>query len=293
MKSIYKFSFVFVVMLMFLSSCSKEGCTDPIAENYDAEAKKDDGTCEFVMGCMDENSIAYNSLATKDDGSCVYPENIKRSLVLKATGTGCPSCGDWGAEYVNNIYNDFPGSVEVIGLHSNDNFSVDIGYNLLSILNNSAVPSFYLGLNPMGNSGYANVSNLISTELSSPNQVSMAVSYSVANGIMNIKVQSRLENQFIGDNCYLAMYLMEDGQIAPQEVSGIGTVSDYVHDHILRSEANGSTFGIPISFTNGENFTEVSAILAPSPIWNHDNLYLVAVIWQQNGSSYDFINLIR
>ena len=88
-------------------------------------------------------------------------------------------------------------------------------------------------------------------------------------------------------------YLMEDGQIAPQEVSGIGTVSDYVHDHILRSEANGSTFGIPISFTNGENLTEVSAILAPSPIWNHDNLYLVAVIWQQNGSSYDFINLIR
>ena len=293
MKSIYKFSFVFVVMLLFLSSCSKEGCTDPIAENYDAEAKKDDGTCEFIMGCMDENSIAYNSLATKDDGSCVYPENTKRSLVLKATGTWCPPCGDWGAEYVNNIYNDFPGSAEVIGLHSNDNFSVDIGYNLLSILNNSAVPSFYLGLNPMGNSGYANVSNLISTELSSPNQVSMAVSYTVANGIMNIKVQSRLENQFIGDNCYLAMYLMEDGQIAPQEVSGIGTVSDYVHDHILRSEANGSTFGIPISFTNGENLTEVSAILAPSPIWNHDNLYLIAVIWQQNGSSYDFINLIR
>jgi hypothetical protein len=245
------------------------------------------------MGCMDENSIAYNSLATKDDGSCVYPENIKRSLVLKATGTWCPPCGDWGAEYVNNIYNDFPGSVEVIGLHSNDNFSVDIGYNLLSILNNSAVPSFYLGLNPMGNSDYANVSNLISTELSSPNQVSMAVSYTVANGIMNIKVQSRLENQFIGDNCYLAMYLMEDGQIAPQEVSGIGTVSDYVHDHILRSEANGSTFGIPISFTNGENLTEVSAFLASSTIWNHDNLYLVAVIWQQNGSSYDFINLIR
>tara|TARA_X000000950_G_scaffold67338_1_gene83150 strand:+ start:1561 stop:2403 length:843 start_codon:yes stop_codon:yes gene_type:complete len=280
-------------MLLFLSSCSKEGCTDPIAENYDAEAKKDDGTCEFIMGCMDENSIAYNSLATKDDGSCVYPENTKRSLVLKATGTWCPPCGDWGAEYVNNIYNDFPGSAEVIGLHSNDNFSVDIGYNLLSILNNSAVPSFYLGLNPMGNSGYANVSNLISTELSSTNQVSMAVSYTVANGIMNIKVQSRLENQFIGDNCYLAMYIMEDGQIAPQEVSGIGTVSDYVHDHILRTEANGSTFGIPISFTNGENLTEVSAILAPSPIWNHDNLYLVAVIWQQNGSSYDFINLIR
>ena len=136
------------------------------------------------------------------------------------------------------------------------------------------------------------MSNLISTELSSTNQVSMAVSHSISDGSMTIKSEMGSGKSVLGDNCNLAMYLMEDGQIA-QEVSGIGTVTDYVHSHILRSEANGSTFGIPISFTNGENLTEVSAILAPSPIWNHDNLYLVAVIWQQNGSSYDFINLIR
>ena len=293
MRNIYKTFILFFILISVFSSCSKEGCTDPIAENYDADAKKDDGSCEFIMGCMDENSIAYNSLATKDDGSCVYPDNIKRSLVLKATGTWCPPCGDWGAEYVDNIYNDFLGSAEVIALHSNDDFSVDIGINFLSILNNSAVPSFYLGLNPMGNSGYGNVSNLISTELSSTNQVSMAVSHSVSDGSMTIKVKSVLENQFFGDNCNLAIYLMEDGQIAPQEVSGIGTVTDYVHSHILRSEANGSTFGVPISFTNGENITEVSTVLAPSSIWNHENLYVVAVIWHQNGSTYDFINLAR
>ena len=293
MRNIYKTFILFFILISVFSSCSKEGCTDPIAENYDADAKKDDGSCEFIMGCMDENSIAYNSLATKDDGSCVYPDNIKRSLVLKATGTWCPPCGDWGAEYVDNIYNDFFGSAEVIALHSNDDFSVDIGINFLSILNNSAVPSFYLGLNPMGNSGYGNVSNLISTELSSTNQVSMAVSHSVSGGSMTIKVKSVLENQFFGDNCNLAIYLMEDGQIAPQEVSGIGTVTDYVHSHILRSEANGSTFGVPISFTNGENITEVSTVLAPSSIWNHENLYVVAVIWHQNGSTYDFINLAR
>jgi len=293
MKSIYRLGSLFLVITIFFSSCSKEGCTDPVAENYDADAKNDDGNCEYILGCMDESSIAYNSLATKDDGSCVYLDNTKRSLVLKATGTWCPPCGDWGAEYVSNIYNDFSGSAEVIGLHSNDDFSVDIGYNLLSILNNSAVPSFYLGLVPMGNFGYGNVSNLISTELSSPNQVSMAVSYTVVDGSMNIKVQSSLENQFIGDNCYLAMYIMEDGQIAPQEVSGIGTVSDYVHSHILRTEANGSTFGVPISFTNGINNTEITTPLVPNTIWTHENLYVIAVIWKQNGNSYDFINLIR
>ena len=48
----------------------------------------------------------------------------------------------------------------------------------------------------MGNSGYGNVSNLISTELSSTNQVSMAVSHSISDGSMTIKVKSVLENQF-------------------------------------------------------------------------------------------------
>ena len=293
MKSIYKFNSVFLVMFLLVSSCSKEGCTDPVAENYDAKANKDDGTCEFIMGCMDENSIAYNSLATKDDGSCVYLENVKKSLVLKVTATWCPPCGDWGAEYVNNIYNDFSGNAEVISVHDDSYFGVDIGYNLMSILNPTGVPSFYLGLDPMGNSGYGNVSDLISADLSTTNQVSMAVDHSILSDSIIIKVQSQLENQFSGDNCYLALYVMEDGQVAPQQVSGIGEVVDYVHNHILRSEANGSTFGIPISFTNGENLTEITAALAPSTIWTHENLYVVAVIWQQNGSNYDFINLAR
>ncbi|RYM35948.1 hypothetical protein ERX46_02840 [Brumimicrobium glaciale] len=30
------------------SSCKKEGCTDPVATNYNAEAEKDDGSCEFA-----------------------------------------------------------------------------------------------------------------------------------------------------------------------------------------------------------------------------------------------------
>ena len=50
---------------------------------------------------------------------------------------------------------------------------------------------------------------------------------------------------------------------------------------------------MPITFDDGKNLTEVTAALVPDPIWNHENLYVVAVIWHQNGSSYDFINLAR
>ena len=40
------------VLLVFgaaLTSCKKEGCMDPEAVNYNAEAKKDDGTCVFPV----------------------------------------------------------------------------------------------------------------------------------------------------------------------------------------------------------------------------------------------------
>lgn len=37
-----------LVIGLGLNSCNKEGCTDPTATNYDSNAEKDDGSCEFA-----------------------------------------------------------------------------------------------------------------------------------------------------------------------------------------------------------------------------------------------------
>ena len=47
------------------------GCTDPAACNYDANANTDDGSCLTVYGCTDNTQFNYDPLATCDDGSCV------------------------------------------------------------------------------------------------------------------------------------------------------------------------------------------------------------------------------
>lgn len=39
--------FALVAGLTTLTACKKEGCTDPLAENYDTKAKKDDGSCTY------------------------------------------------------------------------------------------------------------------------------------------------------------------------------------------------------------------------------------------------------
>ena len=49
------------------------GCTDPAADNYDATATVDDGTCTYtVSGCTDPAADNYDATATVDDGSCTY-----------------------------------------------------------------------------------------------------------------------------------------------------------------------------------------------------------------------------
>ena len=39
---------VFIFSIVLLGSCSKQGCTDPIATNYNSSAEQDDGSCEYA-----------------------------------------------------------------------------------------------------------------------------------------------------------------------------------------------------------------------------------------------------
>ena len=49
------------------------GCTDASANNYNADATSDDGSCTYnVSGCTDPSASNYNADATSDDGSCEF-----------------------------------------------------------------------------------------------------------------------------------------------------------------------------------------------------------------------------
>jgi hypothetical protein len=62
-----------LLLVLLVSSCKKEeGCTDPTAINYNADAEKDDGSCAYTTGCTDADAINTDPDAVNDDGSCLY-----------------------------------------------------------------------------------------------------------------------------------------------------------------------------------------------------------------------------
>jgi len=82
------------------------GCTDPEAVNYNPNANKDDGSCEYEQctpGCTDPAALNYDPEATEDDDSCQYPEPNKvtisglkfNDLNNSGTNNSEPSLKDW------------------------------------------------------------------------------------------------------------------------------------------------------------------------------------------------------
>jgi len=84
------------IILIGMSSCKKEGCTDKNANNYNSEANKDDNSCsfssdKFVGTYKTENSSgseidSYTCTITKTDYNRITLTNIvNRGKVITAT----------------------------------------------------------------------------------------------------------------------------------------------------------------------------------------------------------------
>ena len=95
-----KKALLFSALTIFISSCTVEvridGCTDPMAYNYDAQADDDNGSCLYILGCTDPLADNYDPEAGLEPlNGCEYSCDIVWYLT--------PSAGqfmlDWGIDY--------------------------------------------------------------------------------------------------------------------------------------------------------------------------------------------------
>ena len=251
-----------LVMVASFSSCRKKGCTDP-------------------------NSLSYNPEAKKDDGSCTTPTALKKALVFKKTATWCPYCGDWGTTYSNNLSAAYS-NCQVVALHGDWAMETTVGDAIMDALPSAGWPHFYSGAEDY--TPQYNYSSVINTELAEAVEVSMAMEKSTNGSTINVKVQSQWLGSTSGEY-FLAVYVLEDGIVATQQIDGSPADPNFVHDHVLRGEASGAAFGKAITI-NGEGYLEEFDIALGSSMVPA-NCYPVAVMWKKNGANYDFVNLIK
>ncbi|MGZ5243921.1 MAG: hypothetical protein ACXWEY_11580 [Bacteroidia bacterium] len=67
MKKLLPYFILCLLSVAFLSSCGKEGCTDPLSSSYDSEATDDDGTCNYYYGGREFSQLEV--AAIKNSGS--------------------------------------------------------------------------------------------------------------------------------------------------------------------------------------------------------------------------------
>lgn len=75
------------------------GCTDPLADNFNAAATGDDGSCLY-SGCTDSEACNFNPLATVDDASCLYTADCFGNCNGNGILDACGNCYDPTADAV-------------------------------------------------------------------------------------------------------------------------------------------------------------------------------------------------
>ncbi len=243
---------------------------------------------DSIEGCTDPNSINYNPNAEKNDGSCSYPDETKKVVCFFFTDSDNSTCGSFGINLLDQVKATNPVNTYFISVHPNgtDALFSPSGIDVASAFNVSGFPDFGVGdQNNLLNQ--STILNAIQNESTESPLAGINPEVTVTTDSVIITMYGRF---YTNDTStyFAAAYLAEDNIISPQT----GLSPTYSHQHVFRGSSGLSGIGtqintLPISLNSS---FKIRRSIYIQPGWNISNSRIIAVIWRQNGSDFEYVN---
>ncbi len=254
-----------ILLLMFLSSCDNtiEGCTDP-------------------------NSPNYNPNAEKSDGSCDYPSNTKKTVCFYFTDSDNSTCGSFGIGLLDQVKATNPTNTYFISVHPNspDSLFAPEGIDVAGAFGIAGFPDFGVGdqANLLTQTA---ILNAISSESSESPQGGISIDYSTTVDSIIVVIYGKF---FVSDisSYFATAYVVESNIICAQ----VGLSGSYSHQHVLRASSGSSGIGqlVNTQAVNASTSFKIRTGIFRKPEWNLSNVTLLGVLWRQNGADFEYVN---
>jgi len=288
---------------------------DPLACNYDSDAKKDDGSCQGKsiwyadvdgdgLGNLSDTTSSCTQPAgyvdNSDDQMDAVVEKKSMALVTKMTGTNCGPCGSWGWVLFNDIITELEGEALIMSVYSysgtqmstptGDDWSPDFGMQ--------GAPSFCV--NGKNRTEYATGGGIY-TGQTQTNVINTSDSTAAVNPLAAMACQKNIEGTTLTVNTatkfyaglsgdyYLGAYVIEDGVIADQSGDAGAGAS---HHYVLRGSVDGNPYGSLLNSgpVEANETIEKTYTMELDASWVADNITIGLVLWNNINGEYLYMN---
>ena len=307
------------LLLIGLYSCKKPtGCIDPLACNYDPDAKKDDGSCQGksiwyadvdgdgLGNPSDTTSSCTQPVGYVDNGDDLLDAVIEKKamgLITKMTATWCGPCGSWGWTLFEDIISGVSNEALIMGVYSpaSSELTNATAEQWGNDFNAQGWPSFCV--NGKNRTEYSSTGGIF-TSTTASNCINASDSTAGTNPLAAMTYQKIINGSTLTVNTatkfyanlsgqyYLGAYIVEDGVIADQSGDAGPGAS---HHFVLRGSMDGNVYGTLIKGGSVEaNETiEQTFTMELDASWVTENITVGLVLWNQVNGSYLFMNAYK
>ena len=217
------------------------------------------------------------------------PKIERTVLIQEFSGIRCVNCPD-GAEVIHGILEQFPESAIAVSIHAAaaGGFTTPIGaFDLRCPEGDAYYRNFNVNALPSATIDGGAISDnkdrwgalaISAMSVVAPATITLDTEYDATSRDVKISYDVKF-NQMYNNQLSILLWVVEDGIVGPQ-LSGSTILMDYVHNHILRTSANGE-WGQEI----GSSFVTEQSVTGEATVklngnWKAENCSIVGFIFQ-------------